>query len=73
MNTTCPHRNNQGNSEFEVFELAVRGLAIQSGLFSHEDHRRFSEWAETIGPSRDSKLVAKVWTALRCRHRRAGR
>jgi len=43
--------------------LAVRELAIQKGLFSHEDHRRFSEWAETIGPSRGYKLVAKVWTA----------
>ena len=37
--------------------MAVRELAIQKGLFSHEDHRRFSEWAETIGPSRGSKLV----------------
>jgi hypothetical protein len=53
--------------------LAVRELAIQKGLFSHEDHRRFSEWGETIGPCGGSKLVAKVWTALRCRHRRAGR
>ncbi|MCW2689293.1 MAG: putative nitrile hydratase alpha subunit [Mycobacterium sp.] len=39
----------------------VRGLAIQKGLFSHQDHRRFS-WAETVGPSRGSKLVAKAWT-----------
>jgi len=41
--------------------LAVRELAIQKG-FSNEDHRRFSEWAETIGPSRGSKVVAKAWT-----------
>jgi hypothetical protein len=41
--------------------LAVRELAIQKGLFSHEDHRRFSEWGETIGPSGGSKLVAKAW------------
>jgi hypothetical protein len=41
--------------------LAVRELAIQMG-FSNEDHRRFSEWAETIGPSRGSKVVAKAWT-----------
>jgi thiocyanate hydrolase subunit gamma len=42
--------------------LAVRELAIQKGLLSHEDHRRFSEWGETIGPSGGSKLVAKAWT-----------
>jgi thiocyanate hydrolase subunit gamma len=60
-------------SEFGVLELVVRELAIQKGLFSHEDHRRFSEWGETIGPSGGSKLVAKVWTAWRCRHRRADR
>jgi thiocyanate hydrolase subunit gamma len=77
-------------SEFEVLELAVHELAIQKG-FSNEDHRRFSEWPETIGPFGGSKLVVKAWTdgdpthscqlvqvaerysALRCRHRRAGR
>ena len=42
--------------------MAVRELAIQKGLFSHEDHRRFSEWGETIGPSRLSKVVDKAWT-----------
>ncbi|MCL2535502.1 MAG: nitrile hydratase subunit alpha, partial [Nocardiaceae bacterium] len=36
-------------SEFEVLELALRELAIEKGLFSAEDHRRFSEWAESIG------------------------
>ena len=49
-------------SEFEILEKAVRELAIEKGLFSEEDHRRFSEWAESIGPSRGSKLVAKAWT-----------
>ena len=39
-------------SEFEILEKAVRELAIEKGLFSEEDHRRFSEWAESIGPSR---------------------
>ena len=41
--------------------MAVRELAIQKG-FSNEDHRRFSERPETIGPSRGSKVVAKAWT-----------
>jgi thiocyanate hydrolase subunit gamma len=45
-------------SEFEVLELGVRELAIQKGLFSRQDHRRFSQWGETIGPSSGSKLAA---------------
>ncbi len=40
----------------------MRELAIEKGLFSEEDHRRFSEWAESLGPSGGSKLVAKAWT-----------
>ena len=40
---------------------AVRELAIEHGLFSAEDHRRFSEWAESIGPAGGSRLVAKAW------------
>jgi hypothetical protein len=53
--------------------LADRELAIQNRLFSPEDHRPFLEWGDTIGPSGGSKLVAKVGTALRCRHRRTSR
>lgn len=49
-------------SEFEILETAVRELAIEKGLFSQEDHRRFSEWAESIGPQGGSRLVAKAWT-----------
>ncbi|MEX2253610.1 MAG: thiocyanate hydrolase subunit gamma [Thermoleophilaceae bacterium] len=48
-------------SEFEVLETAVRELAIERGLFSAEDHRRFKEWAESRGPHGGSKLVAKAW------------
>jgi len=47
--------------EFEVLETAVRELAIEHGLFSAEDHRRFSEWAQSIGPTGGSRLVAKAW------------
>jgi thiocyanate hydrolase gamma subunit len=49
-------------SEFEILERAVRELAIEKGLFSTEDHRRFSEWAESLGPTGGSKLVVKAWT-----------
>jgi hypothetical protein len=47
----APIQSSSQVSEFEVLELAVRELAIEKGLFSEEDHRRFSEWAESIGPS----------------------
>lgn len=48
-------------SEFEVLELAVRELAIEHGLFSAEDHRRFSEWADERSPAAGSRMVAKAW------------
>jgi thiocyanate hydrolase subunit gamma len=49
-------------TDFEVLEIAVRELAIAKGLFTAEDHRRFTEWAESIGPAAGSQLVAKAWT-----------
>jgi thiocyanate hydrolase gamma subunit len=49
-------------SDFEMLEIAVRELAIEKGLFTAEDHRRFTEWAESIGPAGGSRLVAKAWT-----------
>jgi thiocyanate hydrolase gamma subunit len=48
-------------SEFEVLETAIRELAIEHELFSAEDHRRFSEWAQSIGPAGGSRLVARAW------------
>ena len=48
-------------TDFEVLEIAVRELAIEKGLFTAEDHRRFTEWAEHIGPAAGSRLVAKAW------------
>ena len=35
-------------TDFEVLEIAVRELAIEHGLFTAEDHRRFTEWAESV-------------------------
>ena len=49
-------------TDFEILEVAVRELAIERGLFTAEDHRRFTEWAESIGPAGGSRLVAKLWT-----------
>jgi thiocyanate hydrolase subunit gamma len=54
----CPIETTGDISELEVGELAVREPAIQNGLFTQEDLRRFSEWAETIVPSGGSKLAA---------------
>ena len=49
-------------TDYEVLEIAVRELAIEHGLFTAEDHRRFTEWAESVGPINGSRLVAKAWT-----------
>jgi thiocyanate hydrolase gamma subunit len=49
-------------TDFEVLEIAVRELAIEHGLFTAEDHRKFTEWTESIGPAAGSRLVAKAWS-----------
>lgn len=48
-------------SYFEVLELAVRELAIEKGLFSAEDHRRWVEYMHTLGPLPAARMVAKAW------------
>jgi len=48
-------------SDFEVLELAVRELAIEKGLFSAEDHRRWTEYMHTLSPLPAARLVAKAW------------
>jgi len=48
-------------SEFEILEIAVRELAIEKGLFTAEDHQRWSEYMETVGPLPAARLVAKAW------------
>ena len=48
-------------TDFEVLEIAVRELCIEHGLFTAEDHRRFTEWTESVGPAAGSRLVAKAW------------
>jgi hypothetical protein len=49
-------------TDYEVLEIAVRELAIEHGLFTADDDRRFTEWAESVGPAAGSRLVAKAWT-----------
>jgi thiocyanate hydrolase gamma subunit len=48
-------------SDFEVLEIAVRELAIEKGLFSADDHRRWTEYMHTLGPLPAARLVAKAW------------
>ena len=48
-------------SDFEVLEIAVRELAIEKGLFSADDHRRWTEYVHTLGPLPAARLVAKAW------------
>lgn len=48
-------------TDFEVLEIALRELAIEKGLFTAEDHRRYTEHVEQLGPSPGTRLVAKAW------------
>jgi thiocyanate hydrolase gamma subunit len=48
-------------SDFEVLEVAVRELCLEKGIFTAEDHRAFTEFAERIGPLPAATLVAKCW------------
>jgi thiocyanate hydrolase gamma subunit len=48
-------------TDFEVLEIAVRELCIEKGLFTADDHRRFTEFAEHIGPTPAAHMVARAW------------
>ena len=48
-------------TDFEVLEIALRELAIEKGLFTAEDHRRYTEFVEQLGPVPGARLVAKAW------------
>ena len=39
-------------TDFEVLEIALRELCIEKGIFTAEEHRHFTEFAEQIGPTR---------------------
>ena len=48
-------------TDFEVLEIALRELCIEKGLFTAEQHRVFTEYAEQIGRTPAARLVAKAW------------
>lgn len=48
-------------TDFEVLEIALRELCIEKGLFTAEEHRHFTEFAEQIGPTPAARLVARAW------------
>jgi nitrile hydratase len=51
-------------TDFEVLEIALRELCIEKGIFTAEEHRLFTEFAEQIGPTPAARLVAKAWLDL---------
>lgn len=57
----APIENRDETIEFVILETAIRELAIDKGLFSAEDHRRFMEWYDNIGPTGGARLVARAW------------
>jgi len=48
-------------TDFEVLEIALRELCIEKVLFTADEHRVFTEYAEQIGPTPAARLVAKAW------------
>ncbi len=48
-------------TDFEVLEIALRELCIEKGLFTAEQHRIMTEYAEQIGPTPAARLVARAW------------
>ena len=48
-------------TDFEVLEIALRELCIEKGIFTAEDHRHFTEFAEQIGPTPAAHMVARAW------------
>ena len=45
-------------TDFEVLEIALRELCIEKGIFTAEEHRRFTEFAEQIGPTPAARIVS---------------
>jgi thiocyanate hydrolase subunit gamma len=56
-----PIEEGDESKEFIILETAIRELSIAKGLFSAEDHRRFMEWYDNIGPAGGAKVVARAW------------
>ncbi|MCW8386488.1 thiocyanate hydrolase subunit gamma [Fluoribacter dumoffii] len=56
-----PIKEREEAIEFTILEAAIRELCIEKGLFSADDHRRFVEWYESIGPMGGARVVARAW------------
>src|ERR1700755_1152576 len=50
-------------TDFEVLEIALRELCIEKGIFTAEEPRHFTEFAEQIGPPPAAMLVARALTS----------
>src|SRR6476660_8053600 len=48
-------------SDFEVLEIALRELCIDKGIFTAEEHRRFTKFAEQLGPAPGSIPTSRPW------------
>ena len=48
-------------TDFEVLEIALRELCIEKGIFTAEEHRRFTEFAEQIGPTGRRDWSPRAW------------
>lgn len=47
--------------EWEILEIAVRELAIEKGLISADDHRKWLENLDNASPMLGAKVVARAW------------
>ena len=56
-----PIEENDETIEFTILSSALSELAIEKGLFSREDLRRFLEWYDNLGYSGGSRVVARAW------------
>jgi hypothetical protein len=57
----APIVHHEEPSEWEILETAVRELAVERGLISADDHRRFLEAMDAATPAIGSKIVARAW------------
>jgi nitrile hydratase len=48
-------------SEWEILEIALRELAIEKGLITADDHRRWLEYLDGATPALGAKVVARAW------------
>ncbi len=57
----APIEHHAAVSEWELLEIAVRELAIEKGMISADDHRRWLEYLDAAGPALGARVVARAW------------